>query len=117
MDKALELSEEDVLAFDPFEGDFGAPGDKVFTNKMSVARKAGSCSHCRLQIEPGERVRRQTSKFDGEMMTHRWCNLCCAAMASYYTEMENDDNDDLPAYERRIGLGDTQAIPQEANHG
>lgn len=95
-----------ILNFDPFEGDFGIPGDKVFTNKMAIARKPGPCSHCGLQITQGERVRRQTSKFDGELMTHRWCALCCDAMATYDAELNNEDADDLPAFEKRSSLAE-----------
>jgi hypothetical protein len=91
----------EILDFDPFEGDFGAPGDKVFTNRMVVARKPGPCSHCGSEITKGERVRRQVSKFDGELMTHRWCGLCCKAMADYENQMNDEDRDDLPDYETR----------------
>jgi hypothetical protein len=92
-----------ILKFDPFEGDFGMPGDVVFTNKMSIARKPGPCSHCGLEICKGDKVRRQASKFDGELMTHRWCVMCCTAMATYDAELCNDDID-LPSYEARSQL-------------
>lgn len=95
--------DELILNFDPFEGDFGMPGDKVFTNKMAIARKEGPCSHCGLQIQPSERIRRQTSKFDGELMTHRWCANCCTAMANYDSDVDDDTNE-LPEYELRSGL-------------
>ena len=97
-----------ILGFDPFEGDFGMPGDKVFSNKMVVARKPGPCAHCDLEIQKGERVRSQSSKFDGELMSHRWCALCCDAMAAYYAQMGDDDRADLPDYELRSGLGRKQ---------
>lgn len=99
-----QATDDLVLEFDPFEGDFGMPGDTVFTNRMAIARKPGPCSHCGTEISKGERVRRQTSKFDGEMMTHRWCSMCCKAMASYNNELEDEDRDDLPEYELRSGL-------------
>lgn len=98
------MSNDLILSFDPFEGDFGAPGDTVFSNAMVVARKPGPCSHCGLEICKGERVRRQTSKFDGELMTHRWCALCCAAMAAYEAQTEDEERDELPDYEMRGGL-------------
>lgn len=105
-----ETSEADrlILGFDPFEGDFGSPGDKVFTNRMAIARKPGPCSHCDMEITKGERVRRQTSKLDGELMTHRWCALCCAAMANYEAEAEDEERDELPEYEARSGLAKRQ---------
>ena len=102
-----------ILDFDPFEGDFGTPGDKVFSNRMVIARKPGPCSHCGTEITKGERIRRQNSKFDGELMTHRWCALCCAAMASYDNEVEDEASGDLPEYERRSRLA---ARNQGANH-
>lgn len=99
-----QTTDDLVLEFDTFEGDFGTPGDKVFSNRMVIARKPGPCSHCGTEITKGERVRRQTSKFDGELMTHRWCALCCGAMANYYAELDDDDRDGLPDYELRSGL-------------
>lgn len=92
-----------ILTFNPFEGDFGAPGDKVFSNRMCIARKPGPCSHCGGEIAKGERIRRQSSKFDGELMVHRWCALCCSTMATYDAELEDDDRDDIPEYEKRSG--------------
>lgn len=102
-------SDQAILDFDPFEGDFGAPGDRVFTNKMVIARKEGPCAHCALTIKPGERVRRQTGLFDGELMTHRWCALCCQAMATYYNNDDDDDEEHEPGdlYESRSGMGKT----------
>lgn len=95
------LSNDDlILEFDPFEGDFGMPGDKVFSNKMVIARKPGPCAHCGLKILKKERVRRQASKFDGEMMTHRWCAACCSAMVEY-SSCEDGAGD---TYEQRSGL-------------
>lgn len=91
--------DDEILGFDPFEGDFGMPGDKVFKNKMVTARKEGPCAHCDATITPGQRVRSQQSKFDGELMSHRWCELCCHAMAVYDTELANDE--ELPSYELR----------------
>ncbi len=100
------MSDAAILEFDPFEGDFGVPGDTVLSNSMVIARKPGPCSHCGLTICKGERVRRQNSKFDGELMTHRWCALCCAAMAVYDAQTEDDDRDALPDYERRSRLAE-----------
>lgn len=109
-------TDQNILDFDPFDGDFGAPGDKVFTNRMVVARKPGPCSHCGTEIEKGERVRRQTSKFDGELMTHRWCAICCTAMASYDAEANDEDRTELPEYERRSGLS-ARAAQESKSHG
>ena len=75
--------EEDVLAHDPFQGDFGSLGDRTLRDKMVIARKAAECHDCGQTIQPGERIRSRTDIVDGEMMSFRWCQLCCAAMAMY----------------------------------
>jgi len=83
-----------VLDFDPFEGDFGMPGDKVFLNKLVTGRKQHQCSHCDGLIIIGEQHRYQSSKFDGEFMVHRWCAACCQAMVTVL-QAYNRSNDDL----------------------
>lgn len=95
--------DELILEFDPFEGDFGDQGDKVFKNRMVVARKEGPCAHCEMQIKKGERVRSQSSKFDGQLMTHRWCALCCEAMALYFDERDDEEEPGFE-YESRSHL-------------
>ena len=40
-------TDESILAFDPFEGDFGEQGDTVLSNKMVVAAKEHECCHCK----------------------------------------------------------------------
>lgn len=89
--------DEKTLTFNPFEGDFGDQRDRVLKNKMGVARKAGECDNCAQQIQPGERIRLMAALFDGELMSYRWCALCCAAMATCA-----DDNGE--AYEARFAL-------------
>ena len=91
------MIDDEVLSFDPFEGDLGAPGDKVLKNKIALARKAGECSNCTQQIERGERVRMMTARFDGQLMSYRWCSFCCAAMLKSY-------DDDGQAYEDRAAI-------------
>lgn len=89
--------DSNILDFDAFAGDFGAQGDRVLKNKMGIARKAGECQDCGQEIQPGERVRMMSAVFDGELMSYRWCALCCAAMAKH-----NDD--DGESYEARCAL-------------
>ena len=43
-------TDESILAFDPFEGDFGEQGDTVLSNKMVVAAKEHECCHCKNTI-------------------------------------------------------------------
>lgn len=95
--------ESNVLAFDPFEGDFGEPGDSVLRNNMVNARKPGPCSHCGCQIHKGERVRSMSARF-GELMSYRWCALCCAAMAKCQAEESSDDAPAWQEYEARAGI-------------
>ena len=102
-------NERAILNFDPFEGDFGEPGDSILSNKMVTARKAGPCSHCAQEIKPGERVRSMSAKF-GDFMHYRWCAACCSVMAYVDIYLESDDElaEDAPnpcdAWEARAGL-------------
>ncbi len=116
--------EELVLQFDPFDGDFGAPGDTTLSNKMVTARKTGPCSHCGCTICKGERIRSMSAKFDGTLMNYRWCAPCCAAMAKCQADEANDESDEVmpPAweeYEARAGLAKrtAQAAKQGAPNG
>ena len=110
--------DRDVLAFDPFDGDFSEPGDSVLRNKMVTARKEGPCSHCGCQIAKGERVRNMSAKF-GDLMSYRWCSLCCTAMAKCQSQEDNDDGEDsAPAwqeYESRAGLAAKRAQMHKEN--
>ena len=112
--------EELALQFNPFDGDFGAPGDTTLSDKMVTARKEGPCSHCGHTICKGERVRSMSAKFDGQLMSYRWCALCCAAMVKCQADEEDDsgDNDQAPAweeYEARAGLTQRAQTQQESN--
>lgn len=91
------MNEADVLAVDPFEGDFGEPGDMTLKNIMVTARKAGECHLCGRLTVPGTRVRVMTEKFEGRLEYYRWCNKCCEAMAKSW-------HDDGRAYERRAAM-------------
>lgn len=91
------FSENDCLACWPFDGDFGSPDDRILKDKMATARKGGACSLCEQEIRPGERIRTMAAVFDGDLMSYRWCNACCAAMAQSWL-------DDGEAYEQRAAL-------------
>lgn len=77
---------KDVLSYNPFDGDFGTPADRRFSDLIVTARKPGPCHDCAGTIEAGELIRRAVWLFDGEIRTYRWCALCCAAMASSWTD-------------------------------
>ena len=42
------FDEAECLKTNPFEGDFGSPGDKVLKDKIGTARKGGTCG-----VSPG----------------------------------------------------------------
>ncbi len=92
-----ETQETDCLKCNPFEGDFGSPGDKVLKDKIVTARKGGTCGMCLQEIQPCERVRTLAAIFDGAMRHYRWCEKCCEAMAASWT-----DNGD--AWTARVAL-------------
>lgn len=79
--KTNHFNEKFALQFDPFEGDFGTPGDRILKDKIVTARKSGECFLCKGKIVPGTRVRTRTDISEGEIMYFRWCSDCCAAMA------------------------------------
>jgi ribosomal protein L24E len=75
-----------ALSYDPFAGDFGEVGDRVLKNKIVTARKGGECHICGQPIEPGTEIRVMSEISDGEMMSFRFCHLCCVAMAASWTD-------------------------------
>lgn len=97
-----------ILMFDPFEGDFGDQGDRVLSDKMVTGRKAHTCSNCAGPIAVGERHRSRTEIVDGDMMSHRWCAICCSLMARIAGDDMDDFDDALNEYEARIGAHGTK---------
>ncbi|MDH1253047.1 hypothetical protein N5C67_10320 [Comamonas thiooxydans] len=111
--------ENATLSFNPFDGDFGEPGDTVLSNKMVVARKEGPCSHCGSLIFKGERVRSMSAKF-GDFMRYRWCASCCDVMAAVYLHDEADEDDEdaadpLAVWESRAANRAAQAVQGHAS--
>ena len=91
------FSANKCLHTDPFAGDFGSPGDKTLSDKVTRARVGGMCHECTQDIKPGEWIRRRTDITEGSIATYRWCALCCAAMAKSWS-------DDGRAWEARTSL-------------
>lgn len=89
------FNEKDCLAYNPFEGDFGEPNDRILKDKIGIARKAGACFLCKQQIQPGEKIRMLTAIFSGELMHYRWCTACCCAMASIWNKESGLDLDPI----------------------
>lgn len=96
----VPLNESAVLSCNPFDGDYGGSGaiDRVLKDRMVTARKPGPCHLCLGTIKPGERARSRAEVYDGELMSFRWCEKCCRAMAKSL----EDDGD---AYEARAEIG------------
>ncbi|MFA5420198.1 MAG: hypothetical protein WC341_17225 [Bacteroidales bacterium] len=68
------------MEYDPFDGDFGDPGDKILSDKMVLAKKEHQCFWCGLPIKPKELHRSRVDIINGELCSYRWCNDCCSAM-------------------------------------
>lgn len=70
-----------ALLYNPYEGDFGSPGDRILENKIVVAAKDhDGCHICGATIVKGERHRLQVDVSEGKILRNRWCAACCAAM-------------------------------------
>lgn len=76
-----DFDEADCLAVDPFDGDFGSPGDTIFRDKIVIPRKTHECACCMRLTDVGTKTRVITALFDGELHQYRYCTHCCAAMA------------------------------------
>ena len=82
------------LDFDPFEGDFGSPGDRTLSDAMVKARKGHTCWHCKGPIQPGDIYRKRCDIVDGQMEHAKWCALCCEAMVEELKIAHGDIDDD-----------------------
>jgi hypothetical protein len=85
---AMADTQASILAFDPFEGDFGDQGDRTLSDALVKARKLHACSHCTGPIAIGEQHRSRSDIAGGELMRWRWCALCCEAMAAQASGQE-----------------------------
>lgn len=97
---ALPFDEDDCLALNPFEGDFGDGRDRTLSDRIVKAGKdhIGVCHDCAGDVIKGERHRSRVDIADGSFFTFRWCGECCAAMASSW-------EDDGKAMEERVRIG------------
>ena len=79
---------ENVLAYDPFQGDFGTPADKELEDRIvSVTRKEHHCHECLQSFPAGEKdTRLMVWIFDGELCRYRICHACCDAQAKCWTD-------------------------------
>lgn len=95
------------LDYDPFQGDFGVPGDRTLSDSMVKARKAHQCSHCAGPIVAGETYRARSDIADGDLMTWKWCALCCAAMVEESAETEDEAKVPSFPFEKRYAIART----------
>lgn len=106
------FDEEAALRYYPFDaafdGDFGIHvGDRILRDRICTARKPGQCHTCAQEIVPGTRTRSLSAKFDGELRSYRWCDLCCAAMAEVHKDRADDDETEpFAAIEARYALAE-----------
>lgn len=84
------FDEESCLEYNPFEGDFGSPSDRILTDKIVTARKSRKCDICLELIQPKERIRVLTAIFDGGMMWYSWCSECCHGMAQWESDCHSE---------------------------
>lgn len=102
------FDENACLDTDPFDGDFGDPGDRVLQDKIVTTRKPKACGCCRQTTKVGERTRSIVAIFDGQLMRYRFCSECCYAMARLW-----DDDDDGELWEQRTRIGNMASADQQ----
>lgn len=105
-----------ILSTDSFEGDFGDGSN--LTDKVVKTRIAKQlCSDCLSICQTGTFSRVVSSAVDGKLITNRYCQECCTAMA--FDELHQDykqydeDSDDYP--EEEIMLSDVRHKVREKN--
>lgn len=104
-----ECWKEWVLSIDPFEGDFGDGSN--LTDKIVKTRSSKQlCSDCLSICEPNKYSRVVSSAIDGQLITNRYCQECCTAMA--FNELHQDynqyDDEDENYPEEEVMLSDVR---------
>lgn len=73
---------DDCLRYDPFAGDIVHAGEAVcFGDRIVTVRKNHWCHMCGCGIGKGTKTRLAVWLWMGEVVTYRWCEECCVAMA------------------------------------
>lgn len=71
-----------ALGTNPFDGDFGEPGDRVLRDEIVAARSMHECHTTMAHvIRKGERHRVMVERSKSELRQYRWCRKCTVAMA------------------------------------
>lgn len=79
---------EKALRYNPFDGDFGEPGDRCLRDKIVTFRKGGKCVDCLDEIVPGTRGRSLTMLWADRSgpITGRYCKACTEAQATAFED-------------------------------
>lgn len=94
---------ESSLYFNPFDGDFGVPGDRTLKDKIVKFRKPHVCHICDADIKAGELGRNLVEVFYGDIGSFYFCPECCVAMAKSVDDVEDEE---VCAIDRRYELGE-----------
>lgn len=75
--------EKDCLLFNPFEGDY-SDGERILSDKIVSAGKVHfpGCHMCGNGIAKGEAHRCRAEANYDKVVSYRFCQLCCIAMAA-----------------------------------
>ena len=90
--------QQDCMAYNPFQGDFGAPGDRMLRDRILTCRRQRPCVVCSGTCKPRTQIRVQAAIIDGRIAPCSMCHGCCIAMAASW-------RDQGAAIERRTALG------------
>ncbi|WP_291375046.1 hypothetical protein [Acinetobacter sp. UBA6720] len=98
-----------VLSSDPFEGDIG-DGNNLTDKIVKTRQTKQLCSDCLSICEPNKYSRVISSAVDGQLLTNRYCQECCTAMAFDELHQDykqyDDESEDYP--EEEIMLSDVR---------
>ena len=108
-----DFNEAECLQYNPFDGDFGEPGDKVLSDKIVTARKESPCCECLTPIQKGERVRSMSAVFSGDLHSYRWCSACCHAFSLAFSYDDDEEDEFVAALDARSAV----RARNEAAHG
>lgn len=100
---------ESSLYFNPFEGDFGEPGDRTLKDKIVKFRKPHVCHICDGDIKVGELGRNLVEVFDGDIGSFYFCHDCCVAMSESVDgdeDQDEDEDEEICEIDRRYKLGE-----------
>ena len=102
--------QEDVLAYDPFDGDIGDGSERTIADEIRVAKRRGTCRECGEDIRKGMLVR-VIKKVDSDgFYGGRVCEPCCDAMAAVSRALGDDDSMPDEEYEEAVTAMDRRHL-------